>query len=319
MDFPYKRNFISFEDVLEKFENLKKLPPSRVFKGPLRTRENHRFERGFLSYAHRETDYDDMDVLCDYFQEHARLSARLRNQKFSPIETWEMDINGVQQRTVDRALAKFGRVDSFTLRESFYEFVKECTQFRPSFAVFIFKMFNVRSVLDFSAGWGDRLLGALAADVEVYRGFDPNTNLKVGHDEIMNTFNAPKGFSITYEPFEDAGESLLNESFDMVFTSPPFFDFEVYSDRDTQSVSRYRTLKEWKRDFLFRSVAIAWQKLKRGGFLGLYVCDVGKTKYVQHLNDFVSKLPGARFMGVINQTDAETTSRNRPTWFHQKR
>lgn len=318
MDFPYKRNFISFEEILGKFENLRMYPLERAFKGPLRTRGNHRFERGFLSYAHREEDYEMMDVICDYFQEHARLSARLRNNKFSPMEMWEMNVDSLQEKTASRAMEKFGRVDGLSLRESFYEFVRECTQFRPSFAVFIFKMFNVRRVLDFSAGWGDRLIGAIAAGVELYRGFDPNTNLRSGHEEIMTTFKAPKEFSITYEPFEDSGDALEDEFFDMVFTSPPFFDYEIYSDRETQSVSRYRSLKKWKEEFLFKSVSIAWRKLKKGGVLGLYVSDVGGTKYVQHLNDYISRLSGARFMGVINQTDAETTSRTRPTWFHQK-
>ena len=46
---------------------------------------------------------------------------------------------------------------------------KECTQFKPSLALTVLQLLRAKRVLDFSAGWGDRLLGAIAhSELERY-------------------------------------------------------------------------------------------------------------------------------------------------------
>ena len=94
-------------------------------------------------------------------------------------------------------------------------------------------------VLDFSAGWGDRLIGALSCPVRSYTATDPNVSLKEGHGKIIEELGAQKKlgkispdlslYRIIYEPFQTA--NLPSEpSFDIIFSSPPYFNFEVCLD-----------------------------------------------------------------------------------------
>ncbi len=46
------------------------------------------------------------------------------------------------------------------MREAVWGVMPECTQFKASLTVCIFRRFHATRVLDISAGWGDRLLGA---------------------------------------------------------------------------------------------------------------------------------------------------------------
>lgn len=66
-------------------------------------------------------------------------------------------------------LAKDGAITPAMVRERAYSSSKEwkeCTQFKPSLVVAVIQYFRATRVLDFSAGWGDRLTGAIAAGVE---------------------------------------------------------------------------------------------------------------------------------------------------------
>ena len=49
-----------------------------------------------------------------------------------------------------------------------------CSQFKPNAAKALYDYFNVKNVLDFSMGWGDRLAGFYASmNTELYVGIDP--------------------------------------------------------------------------------------------------------------------------------------------------
>jgi 16S rRNA G966 N2-methylase RsmD len=113
-------------------------------------------------------------------------------------------------------------------------------------AVAIIRRFKATRMLDISAGWGDRLSAAIATNLAKYQAFDPNTSLKEGHDRIINAFvpvEQRRCFNITYTGFEHA--QLKADEFDLVFTSPPFFDFEIYTALPGQSVDTYKSLDAW--------------------------------------------------------------------------
>ena len=52
----------------------------------------------------------------------------------------------------------------------------------------MYKKYNAKKVLDFTAGWGSRMTAALAADID-YIGIDSNKSLKKGYNKIINTVN----------------------------------------------------------------------------------------------------------------------------------
>ena len=56
--------------------------------------------------------------------------------------------------------------------------------FKSSTAKYIYKLFNSKSVLDFTAGWGGRMLGASSLGIN-YIGIDTNINLKIGYENMI--------------------------------------------------------------------------------------------------------------------------------------
>ena len=136
-----------------------------------------RFRGQSCTFVHGRGDYDAMDVIADFFQERRRLEAVRQDQEHPPLAMWRQ--RDFAQQVVQDALGSLGQITAYALREKVYEHVKECTQFKPSLAVAVLRLFHAERVLDFSAGWGDRLIGAIAAGVRTYHAWDPNTALKV--------------------------------------------------------------------------------------------------------------------------------------------
>lgn len=99
---------------------------------------------------------------------------------------------------------------------------------RPSAALHFYRKYNATRVLDFTAGWGARMVAAIAADID-YIGIDSNTSLKPGYKKILNTlkpYNKSK-VSLYFKKAEQVDFSKLGY-YDLVFTSPPYEYLEVY-------------------------------------------------------------------------------------------
>ena len=102
--------------------------------------------------------------------------------------------------------------------------------FRPLMAMEVYTMFKPTCVLDFTCGWGGRLLGACVLDVPQYIGIDSNKHLAKPYHSLT-TFLKEQGAKTDIQLFfEDAltfDYSTLK--YNMVFTSPPYYDLEIYS------------------------------------------------------------------------------------------
>lgn len=168
---------------------------------------------------------------------------------------------------------------------------KLATTFMPCYAMSIYNYFGCPSiVLDPCSGWGDRLLGAQAAGVEKYIGFDPNYALRPGYSEIMNVCNVYPDevsdnlikFTNSYEihslPFEN--NMLENDSVDFIFTSPPFFDYEIYSDTNP----RY---KDWIEDFYKPFFINCSRIVKKDCYVCIYLSDTSAGAVERFMNQQV--------------------------------
>lgn len=184
-------------------------------------------------------------------------------------------------------------------------------------------------VLDFSAGWGDRLIGALSLPVRSYHAADPNKKLQKGHSEIISELgqyiaNDWKGegdisnaFKVEYVPFESL--PLTDGSYDAVLTSPPYFNFENYASDETQSISMYPEYTDWLCNFLFVCILRIWKALRRGGVVALHLSSVSGADFcVEALLLFVKGwIKDSSYRGVIMAKGA--TGKCRPTWIWKKR
>jgi hypothetical protein len=154
-------------------------------------------------------------------------------------------------------------------------------------------------IYDPSMGFGGRLLGALSLrDRAVhYIGTDPNTEnwikeLGISRYEYMErVFKSHvrygKQFRGTYicSGSEDVAS---NEEFikykgkvDFIFTSPPYFSAEIYSDEPTQSSIKYKEYGSWRDNFLRPTLKTCAEWLKHDRLLAFNIADinVGNTQY----------------------------------------
>lgn len=271
----------------------------------------------FISFISSEESYWNMDVLSDFYNEPVRLKAKREHQDKSVMECWG-DRVCMKPIVEDAVRASFSDTLPFFLRKKLFEHRPEAKVFNPTWAVSILREVRGSNLagekwLDISAGWGDRLLSAMALGME-YLGFDPNTDLQQGHSQMIADFGSPDKHKVVYQPFETS--ELENNFYDVCFTSPPFFKVELYTNLPGQSVDSYNDLETWTQKFLFVSLTKAWMALKIGGHLIIYLGDTKEYKIAEKMNLFIQKLPGAKWEGVIG-ISGENRFR-RPTWVWTK-
>lgn len=148
---------------------------------------------------------------------------------------------------------------------------KFCTEFSICRFMTIIDFLKPKSILDLCAGWGDRCIGAKLRNVR-YVGVDPNYELRFCYQSI----NYGK---MIYEPAETLSADFLLgynmfQEYDMVFCSPPFFNYEIYSNDSVQSIAKFATYDIWLNEFIFKMVQLAKSVLNKNGYFVMYVGDI---------------------------------------------
>jgi 16S rRNA G966 N2-methylase RsmD len=146
-------------------------------------------------------------------------------------------------------------------------------------------------VLDFCAGFGGRLLGCMAHGVGEYVGIDPLT-LNCRGLSAMSSLSSNTTVRIINDVAEDALLSL-EEGFDMVFTSPPYFDKEIYSPDITQSYNKFTNYSKWLNEWLIYVSALSSRLLSSDG---KFVLSIGKSDDHNVAHDFIEAVP---FLNVV--------------------
>ena len=129
---------------------------------------------------------------------------------------------------------------------------------RPAAAINIIKKNNSKCVLDFTAGWGARMIACCALDVD-YIGIDANRSLKPGYDKIIEAIKpyTKSKIKMIYKEAEKVDFSKLPK-YDLVFTSPPYEYLEVY-----EHMTNYEGTQKFKQPS-------SSNKIKKDGAMGFY-------------------------------------------------
>jgi len=285
--FPYKKYFVkNIEKIFLKLREHKIEDIKISYDNPKNQIHFITDNKEMILTKSKEKDYE-IDILSDYFQEHVRIECHKistydNKQQPSILDYWK---NAELHPTwIPKILDYFDRIDSYTLRETLYKVHgnKECNQFKPTVARFVYQNLKATRILDFSAGWGDRLIAAISLEdeIEFYHGFDPNEKLFSGYEEIIDRFAKEKHkFQMTCTPFQTYSFSKYDDvRYDLVFTSPPYFDLEIYSNNESQSVQTYPHFEDWIVFFLFASIRKAWNQLGENGHLAIHITNIGNSK-----------------------------------------
>ena len=137
--------------------------------------------------------------------------------------------------------------------------------FKPMIAMSVYRKFNPKSVLDFTMGWGGRLVGACALNIPKYTGIDLNKNLRQPYEDMVDTLKDLSTTKIDLR-FQDALTVDYSKiDYDMVLTSPPYYNTEVYRGQSTMDK------ETWANKFYQPIFTKTWNHLKRGGHYCLNV------------------------------------------------
>lgn len=137
-------------------------------------------------------------------------------------------------------------------------------QFKPYVAVYVYQKFKPKRILDISSGWGDRLIAAMSQDID-YIGIDSNKKLKTPYTNMINDFE-DKTYSdvaIIFNKSENVDYSKL-PSYDLIFTSPPYFSLEQYD-----GMKKYKNNDDFTNSYFIPTIQKSWKFLSKNGVLAL--------------------------------------------------
>jgi len=171
---------------------------------------------------------------------------------------WDKLIDSAKKRN------RGGRTAAGNVYECFRINLGSVVMFKSTTAKYLYQKYNATSVLDPTAGWGGRMLGAWALGID-YTGIDTNTNMKSAYDDMIEMLNNKTPAIFEQPKLEMLWQSALdvdfsNIDYDFVLTSPPYVNLEIYEH-----------MEPWESDELFYVDFFIplWQKcmdnIKAGG------------------------------------------------------
>jgi hypothetical protein len=224
--------------------------------------------------------------VCNFFHPHM-WEIKCRNS-LTPMQVYEDD-EKFKNALHKRMMMSDSKMKENNVRKALKIFsgAQSVSNFRPTVAKYLYDNYcpSHGVVLDPCMGYGGRVLASYVSNnVEVYHGCDPCMITNKGNRKMMeaviksdtssklNKFfkqkRKPYEWYQNEVPFEDYETS---EKFDFIFTSPPYYNVEKYSDEDTQSWIRYPEYKDWSENFLKVFIKKCYEKLKTGHYFGLNI------------------------------------------------
>uniref|UniRef100_A0A6C0H5R7 Type II methyltransferase M.TaqI-like domain-containing protein n=1 Tax=viral metagenome TaxID=1070528 RepID=A0A6C0H5R7_9ZZZZ len=273
MEFPYYKliweyNKEKVDEIMNNFRyNIQNEIPDSLKKMKL-----NKYESKYIIIKDNWQENYYLNQITDYFTEKERIRCSFKNYE-SPLIYWN--------KNKEKMIKKYG-YSIIKLREGLYNETKFCNNFRISVSLTILSIFRPKTWLDISAGWGDRLISGILYGIEYYCGVDPNNNLHDYYKNIIDTMveeNKRENFVLINDAFETVELPTKVMEYDIVFSSPPFYDLEKYSDSVNDSLNKYPNEKEWHDLFLMTSINKSIKYLKKGGYLILYI----------HNNNYLNK------------------------------
>jgi RimJ/RimL family protein N-acetyltransferase len=308
-DFPYMRQWHSDKTIHRMMDNLKEYDGRTrlshvpyTIKSLLESEIDFVFEGEPLLIINKSEDYWRFNKLSDMFQERCRMRCNVKHQ-LSPHEYYMKNMKSSVSNMKNVKKRK-------QLRERIWKKSHECTSHRPNIMKTLIQMFGSKSVLDPTAGWGDRLISAISSDVE-YCGVDLNPCVFEGYADIIKFFEADSS-KYTMIQGNTLEVDVPDRAYDLVFTSPPYFDYEQYSEDENRSE------KKWFDEFLAPCLKKYWGHLTVGGRMAININQVSpKLRYIKWMIDYVSEFTDSRYTGVLSYSN-ESIDNPQPIWTWEK-
>lgn len=148
--------------------------------------------------------------------------------------------------------------------------------YRPHFAKQIIEMTGLRQgrLFDPCAGWGGRMLGTVAAGWH-YTACEPNPDTYANLIRMAHFIDGEFRVRLFSNPVEHLAFDP-DDRYDVVLTSPPYFDLERYAADANQSYVKYPTYDAWQDQWLVPLVNQCLNHLGPTGISAWNVMKVGR-------------------------------------------
>jgi len=149
---------------------------------------------------------------------------------YNDKEDWNKLVESAKKRN------RGGRTAAGNLYECFRVDRGSVVMFKSTTAKYLYKKYNAKSVLDPTAGWGGRMLGAWALNID-YTGIDTNIEMRDAYKQMVKFLKAEtlsnKLLEVETPKLKMIWKSALDVDFskikyDFVLTSPPYVNLEIY-------------------------------------------------------------------------------------------
>lgn len=200
------------------------------------------------------------------FQE--RMKCKKEGSKFSPS-----DYAKKKKVSLSVARAKMG----------------ECTLHPVPMILAVLDLFKPKKWFDPTSGWGDRLRGALLANVPMYVGVDSNPGMVKPYENIVKAYSdSTTKVQMISSRIQDI---KLSTMFDLVFTSPPFFTAEAY-----KGATDWKSLDHFYDEFLEPFLNVCYDHLLVNGNLVLYIEKADPMRMIEFIQQM---FPSMKYEGVF--------------------
>lgn len=159
----------------------------------------------------------------------------------------------------------FGRINAFKITNALQIY----NTYKPTVAV-----------LDPFCGFGGRLVGAMMQNIN-YIGIDLNKDLEPGYTKLLSDFSkeTKSNVELLFQDSNTVDYSKYKYKYDMVFTSPPYENIEIYKHMEKKSIEEWATFyKE-----IFQKL---WDNLQPGG---TYIININENIYMKILEPLFGK------------------------------
>jgi len=182
------------------------------------------------------------------------------------------------------------------------------TMYRPQMAKMVITNLGAKRVLDPCAGWGGRMLGTVAAGAE-YVAFEPNTETYESLLKLTKFLGIENKVRIIKDSALEMDKHNIGE-FDLVLTSPPYFDLEVYSHENTQSINGCNSYSMWLDEFLKPLIELSLSHMNEDGWSCWNVHNVGKMKMIDDIKDIHKDYINQKIFSVVSSKRQTNQSKN---------
>ena len=218
------------------------------------------FNRGIdIKKEYENLKKDNIDVNSITAQKTTKSNSIVKSRQYHLYDVKDHKGLNIEMNWNEEGLIKaFKQLDkpNVTVNANMSELLKKLkyspvSVYSPIMTKRILEELGCRTVLDPCIGWGGRMVGTTCLDNGKYTGCEPCTTTFQGLERIKNDLDIGSQVNLINKPVEEALDNELKDMvFDCCLTSPPYYDLEIYSDEDTQSINKFPTYELWLEKFI---------------------------------------------------------------------